>query len=322
MSDARPAADPPADPVDFAPEFDQPIRYLQRTRDWYLALGYDNPYRWAHYLDVPFTPLTKPLSEARVALITTAAPYQPDKGPQGPGAPYNAAAKFYAVYSGDTSRQHDLRIAHVNIDRKHASMADGNCWFPLPALHDAAARGLIGSVAPRFHGLPTDRSQRRTIEVYAPELLARLRADGADAALLVPNCPVCHQSSALIARHLERGGIATVVIGAARDIVEHCGVPRFVFNDFPLGNAAGRPGDPASQASTLSLALRLLEAAPAARTTVQTGLRWHDDPTWKLDYLNAERLTPADRERLRAEGDRDKQVAKSVQRASDTGRPQ
>jgi hypothetical protein len=70
----------------FAPDDDVPIPYMRRTRDWYLALGYDNPYRWAHYADAPFQALKKPLSEATVALITTAAPYQPGKGNQGPGA--------------------------------------------------------------------------------------------------------------------------------------------------------------------------------------------------------------------------------------------
>ena len=96
----------------FAPEHDAPIPYMQRIRDYYVALGYATPYRWAHYAEVPFQPLTKPLGESRVALITTAAPYQPGKGDQGPGAPYNAAAKFYAVYSGDSSIDHDVRISH------------------------------------------------------------------------------------------------------------------------------------------------------------------------------------------------------------------
>ena len=134
------------------------------------------------------------------------------------------------------------------------------------------ARGRIGSVAARFHGLPTNRSQRTTIETDCPELVARCKADGADAAILVPNCPVCHQSVSLAARALEENGIATVVMGCAKDIVEHVGVPRLLFSDFPLGNAAGRPHDPASQAATLDLALRVLETAPAPRTTVQSPL--------------------------------------------------
>src|SRR5438132_1590872 len=44
-------------------------------------------------------------------------------------------------------------------------------------------------------------------------------------------------------------------MGCAKDIVEHCGVPRFLFSDFPLGNSAGRPFDVESQARTLELAL-------------------------------------------------------------------
>ncbi len=75
------------------------------------------------------------------------APYRAELGDQGPGAPYNARAKFYFVYSGDTAVDHDLRISHLAYDRTHT------------------------------------------------------------------------------------------------DIVEYCGVPRFLFSDFPLGNAAGRPHD-------------------------------------------------------------------------------
>ena len=79
----------------FAPAYDAPIPYLQRVREYYAALGYGAPYEWAHYSEVPFHSLNMPLSDSRVTIITTAAPYQPDQGDQGPGAPYNAAAKFY-----------------------------------------------------------------------------------------------------------------------------------------------------------------------------------------------------------------------------------
>lgn len=243
---------------------DSPINYMQRTRDWYLALGYGNPYRWAHYADAPFQPLGKALAQATVALITTAALYQTDKGNQGPGAAYNAAAKFYAVYSGDTASDHDLRISHVAIDRKHTQMEDSGSWFPLPALRACVESGRIGRLAARFHGVPTNRSQRHTLEVDCPELLRRCQEDGADVAVLAPNCPVCHQTLALVARHLESHGISTVLMACAKDIAEHVGTPRVLFSDFPLGNAAGKPHDKASQAATLELALRVLESAPAA----------------------------------------------------------
>jgi D-proline reductase (dithiol) PrdB len=292
-------------------EPDAPIAYIERTRAYYLALGYGNPYAWAHYDDVPFQPLKKPLAHSRVALVTTAAPYQPNKGDQGPGAPYNAAAKFYSVYSGDTSVDHDLRIAHLAIDRKHTSMEDGCCWFPLPALRRAAACGRI-KLAPRFHGAPTNRSQEHTLAVDAPEILRRCLEDKADAAILVPNCPVCHQTVSLLARHLEANGIATVIMGCARDIVETCGVPRFLFSDFPLGNSAGKPHDAGSQELTLELALAVLDTAAEPRTTLQSPLTWADSVEWKLDYCNAARMSPGELARRRAEFDRGKEQAKAI----------
>ena len=175
------------DGLGFADPDDVPIRYMKRIRDYYLTLGYDNPYRWAQYADVPFTPMRKSLADSRIALITTAAPYQPDKGDQGPGAPYNAAAKFYRVYSDSTEGEPDVRISHVGIDRKHTTAEDINTWFPLAQLKKAAAAGRIKQVSPRFHGAPTNRSQVTTIEQDCTEILARVREDGADAAVIVAN---------------------------------------------------------------------------------------------------------------------------------------
>jgi D-proline reductase (dithiol) PrdB len=126
---------------------------------------------------------------------------------------------------------------------------------------------------------------------------------------------VCHQTVSLAARHLEANGIPTVIMGCAKDIVEYVGVPRFLFSDFPLGNPAGRPNDPESQAAILELALRVLEAAPVPRTTVQSPLRWSADPAWKLDYSNIARLSPEEIARRRAEFDRQKEIAKAVRTA-------
>src|ERR1700693_3693853 len=127
---------------------------MQRIRDYYQALGYGAPYRWAHYAEVPFAPLTKPLGQSRIGLVTTAAPYQPEKGDQGPGAPYNGAAKFYTVYSGDSTDDHDLRISHIGYDRTHTTAADSNTWFPLPALRRLADGGRIGQGGARLYRGP------------------------------------------------------------------------------------------------------------------------------------------------------------------------
>jgi hypothetical protein len=290
---------------------DEPLPYIERTHIWYDTLGYGNPYRYAHFEDVPFTPLRQPLSACRVVLLTTAAPYQPEGGPQGAGAPYNAGVKFYQVYSGDTAVDPDLRVSHVMVDQRHLS-DDSNTWFPLAALRRAVARGDVGSVAPRFHGVPTNRSQRHTLEVDAPEVLRRCQEDQADVAILVPNCPVCHQTMSLVARVLEANGIATVIMGAARDVVEHCGVPRLLFSDLPLGHSAGLPYDVGSQDATMSAALALLQSAQQPRTTVRNDIRWPGDPDWKRHYLSTEGLSPADIARLRAENDQIKSTAQHV----------
>jgi hypothetical protein len=98
----------------------------------------------------------------------------------------------------------------------------------------------------------------------------------------------------LTARHLEANGIPTVVIGSARDVVEECGVPRFVFSDFPLGNPCGIPYDTAMQASILEIALGLLESARFPRTTVQTPFRWPTED-WRTNYM---RVDDSNREEL------------------------
>ena len=158
---------------------------MKRICDYYAGLGYAPPYRWAHYAEVPFQPPLRPLPACRVALITTAAPYRAELGDQGPGAPYNARAKFYSVYSGDTAVDHDLRISHLAYDRTHTTAEDPNTWFPLAQLRRFAAAGRLGAVAPRFHGMPTNHSQRVTIVRDCPDVVARCREDGADAAILV-----------------------------------------------------------------------------------------------------------------------------------------
>jgi len=166
-------------------------------------------------------------------------------------------------------------------------------------------------VAPRFWGAPTNRSHRVTIDTDAPEIVRRALADRVDAVVVVPNCPVCHQTSTLTARALEEAGIPTVVMGCAKDIVEFAGAPRFMFSDFPLGNSAGKPHDVASQDQTLELALRLLESAPGPQTTMKSPLRWNEDGMWKLDYNNIATMAPEELARRRAEFDRQKELARA-----------
>lgn len=107
----------------------------------------------------------------------------------------------------------------------------------------------------------------------------------------------------LIARHLEANGIPTVVIGAGIDIVEHCGVARYLHTDFPLGNPCGKPYDTKMQQQIISQALRLLETARQARTTERTPFHWEND-SWRDDYAH---IDDSNREELRLRGEKRRQ---------------
>ena len=95
---------------------------------------------------------------------------------------------------------------------------------------------------------------------------------------------MCHQTVSLTARHLEENGIATIIIGSALDIVEHCGVPRFVFTDFPLGNPCGKPYDHDMQRDIVAAGIDLLEAAERPRSIVKMPQRWGKN-AWREGYM-------------------------------------
>ncbi|MGR9092057.1 MAG: hypothetical protein ACU85U_15905 [Gammaproteobacteria bacterium] len=104
----------------------------------------------------------------------------------------------------------------------------------------------------------------------------------------------------LVARQLEANGIATVIMGSAKDIVEYCGVPRFVYTDYPLGNPCGRPYDDDSKRIIMDAALSELRDATVPGVTVQTDLHWDDSDEWKSNFL---RVGPDNIDALRAAGD-------------------
>ncbi len=117
----------------------------------------------------------------------------------------------------------------------------------------------------------------------------------------------------LAARVLEANRIPTVIAGSALDIVEHCGVPRFAFTDFPLGNPCGKPFDTAMQLAVTRFALQLLHSAQDPNTTVQTPHQWSSDEGWREIYS---RVDESNREQLAKLGQQRRQ-----QRAQLPSRP-
>lgn len=259
------------------------LSYIDRSREYYAAQGYDRPYRWPRPAEPPaLHRLRAPLSEIRLGLVTTAFPLPPAGGGPAPvEVPYAQAVEPFPTgrFTADDNR--DTFAAEAN---------ERESFLPVQRLSELTAEGVIGSLSPRFYGVPYDYSQRRTISQDAPAVLDMIRADGVDAAMVVPHCPVCHQSASLTVRHLEANGIATVLVGSARDIVEEIGVPRFLFVDVPLGYPMGRPGDAAQQRSVCLQALSLLESAGAPRTTVHALAEWGDD-AWRDRYMRVDATT-------------------------------
>jgi D-proline reductase (dithiol) PrdB len=262
---------------------DAPIRYMDRTRHYYRALGYTRDYVWATFDNVPFAELRKPLSQLRIALITTASPEDFDG--------------VKRVWSGNVSPPPpSLYTDNVAWDKESTHTKDRESFLPIEAASKLAAEGVFAGLTARFHGVPTEYSQRKTREEDAPKVLTHVREDEADVAVLCPLCPVCHQTVSMVARHLEANGIPTVIVGSALDIVEHCGVPRFYFNDFPLGNPCGPPWKPEMQRNIVLQALRLFETARGPRTTLKSPFTWHEDgAVWRARYG---RVDPADKQRL------------------------
>ena len=150
------------------------VSYIDKSREYYLARGYGNPYRWAHHEDVPFAPLAKPLSKSRVALISTAAL---------PGENQSLMEVFAAPTAPPPAA---LFTDHRAWHKKATHTRDVESFLPIRRLEEFAAVGRIGSTSPRFYGVPTDFSQRRTVDKYAPAVVDLCRADAVDVALLVP----------------------------------------------------------------------------------------------------------------------------------------
>ena len=159
------------------------VRYIDRTRDYYLTKSYEKPYQWAHFDDVPFAALKKPLAESRVVLISTGEVTVRDVPREG----YDGQQAVGGMYSLDADLPAEkLYSPSHSYDRVATTLEDVDAFYPTTALHEAVKSGRIGSLTKRFHGVHTAYSQRRTMERDAPVVLDRCRKDGADVAVLVP----------------------------------------------------------------------------------------------------------------------------------------
>ncbi|MBU2026467.1 MAG: glycine/sarcosine/betaine reductase selenoprotein B family protein [Pseudomonadota bacterium] len=154
------------------------LKYVDVTR----AMFPDQPpYQWTENVSAPWTPITKPLSESRVALISSGGIYRKD---QPPFKPDKNDLTFREI-PADTDAG-DLRISHDYYEHSDAEK-DVNCVFPIERMRELAADGFIGSL-PEIHFTFMGRIFRKTqlLNEMIPGLIARLKALGVDLAFLVP----------------------------------------------------------------------------------------------------------------------------------------
>ncbi len=157
------------------------VSYIDRSREYYAAQGYEQPYRWVAHDSVSFTPLQKSLADSRIGVVTTSF-FERGAEPAGvppmpPKPPYAAAVDAVSgpMYTAD------LFWAS---DETHTD--DLGSYLPLDHLRALEAAGEIGSLGPRFYGVPTAYSSRRTQVRDAPQILEWMREDDVDLALLIP----------------------------------------------------------------------------------------------------------------------------------------
>jgi hypothetical protein len=161
------------------------VRYIDKTSAYYVAQGYEKPYAWAKNDDVPWAPVTKPLAESHVGLLTTSelAIHYDEATEENP----IVEEGFRGIYSipADTptekfySRTQSFDWAATHLD-------DVNAYFPVDRMREAVASGRIGSMPDRLYGAYNNYSIRKVLTEEGPKALEYARNDGVDAVILVP----------------------------------------------------------------------------------------------------------------------------------------
>ncbi|MDA1100848.1 MAG: hypothetical protein O2967_17890 [Proteobacteria bacterium] len=160
------------------------VQYMQRIRDYYLGQGYEKPYVWAHFEDVAFTPLKKPLSKSTVTLFSTSdVSVRREAGSALPPSETTVGEVYSVPWNTPVA---ELYSRQESFDRYATSLDDIDSYLPITRLREFVAAGRIGAVSRNFHNINRGYSQKLMLETSAPAALAKCRAEGADVAILTP----------------------------------------------------------------------------------------------------------------------------------------
>ena len=158
------------------------VRYIDKTREYYQGEGYATPYRWAHFDEVPFTPLAKPLAACVVGLVTTSEMVIRGREAEADARESDPTRPTYSMPASTPTAA--LYSRKASYDRYATTLDDVDAYLPLTHLHRLVEDGRIGGLAPRFQVVHSQYSQRRTLTVDAPRILAELKEDRVDVAVL------------------------------------------------------------------------------------------------------------------------------------------
>ena len=163
-----------------------PFTAMAKTRDLSVGLRvFLKTFRWRKIDPVPVARLVKPLSECRVALVSSAGFVVPGDLPfsdsvRGGDYSYRVVPAGTDVQALEEYHRSDS-FSHEGIDQ------DRNMGLPLDRLHELAAAGVIGSVAPRHVSLMGSiTAPGRLVKQTLPEVGNLLVSDTVDVALMVP----------------------------------------------------------------------------------------------------------------------------------------
>jgi D-proline reductase (dithiol) PrdB len=154
---------------------DSCVRYIDKSRNFYAAHGYAEPYHWAQHESIPFTAPRKPLAECKLSLVTTAM------------ADAAYVGKNRRLTIGDLSNPPaDFFTGDLSWDKEATHTRDRESYFPIRELQRAVGEGRLAGLSEHYYCVPTSYSIRATVERDAPTIVKSCLEDGVDIALLVP----------------------------------------------------------------------------------------------------------------------------------------
>ena len=165
-------------------------RWLPRSLAAWLHRVWEVPHETS---TTPFTRVSSPLSQVRIALLTTGGLYL--KGKQ---QPFDTERERRDPDWGDPTYRvipRDAKLSDIGVAHLHYNPADieedFNILLPIHRFLEMEAAGEIGSLAPSSYSTMGYQGHPRpdwTLwqEQYGPEMVDRMKSEGVEAVLLTP----------------------------------------------------------------------------------------------------------------------------------------